>query len=243
MSVHVFAHRGYSGRAMENSMTAFRMAKEANVDGIELDVHLTLDQEVVVIHDETLDRTTTGTGWIGQLSYPQISKYSLLSLPNEIVPKLSDVLELFLDTSVVINTELKNQYIRYSRLLEKVIGIIEYYGMKRRVILSSFHHPCLVELKKQKPSWEIAFLIDCVLYEPWKYAKALDINQLHLHFSAIDQQLLTACSKNDIAIRAYTVNEEKEMLRLASMEIDAIITNYPIRLRRVIDHMGTKVIE
>lgn len=237
MGVQVFAHRGYSGRAMENSMTAFRMAKDTNVDGIELDVHLTLDEEIVVIHDEQLDRTTTGTGWIGELSYAQISKHSILTLSNEIVPKISDVIELFLDTSVVINIELKNQYIRYPQLVGKLIKIIEYYGIENRIIVSSFYHPCLLDLKQQKSSWDIAFLIDCVLFEPWKYAKAVGIDQLHLHYSAIDEHLLTSCRKNGVRVRAYTVNEEKEMLRLASMKIDAIITNYPHRLRRVIDHI------
>lgn len=237
MAVQIFAHRGYSGRVMENSMTAFRLAREANVDGIELDVHLTCDKEIVVIHDETLNRTTTGTGWIGELSYSQIARHSLLTLPAETVPKLSDVIELFLDTSVVINIELKNQYIRYPQLVNKLIEIIEYYGIENRIIVSSFYHPCLLELKQQKSSWDIAFLIDCVLYEPWKYAKAVGIDQLHLHYSAIDEHLLTSCSKNGVRVRTYTVNEEKEMLRLASMEIDAIITNYPLRLRRVIDHI------
>ncbi|MCH5584010.1 glycerophosphodiester phosphodiesterase [Shimazuella sp. AN120528] len=237
MAVQIFAHRGYSGRAMENSLTAFRMAKEAKVDGVELDVHLTLDREVVVIHDERLDRTTTGTGWIGQLSYDQISQHSLLTLPNETVPKLSDVLELFFDTSIVVNIELKNQYIRYPQLAEEVVNLVEYYGMQQRVIVSSFYHPCLIELKKYRPSWNIAFLLDCALYEPWKYAKSLDIHQLHLHYTAIDQQLYSACKNNGVVIRAYTVNEEKEMFRLASIGIEAMITNYPGRLRRVIDHI------
>jgi glycerophosphoryl diester phosphodiesterase len=237
MAVQIFAHRGYSGRAMENSMTAFRMAKEADVDGIEIDVHLTLDKELVVVHDETLDRTTTGTGWIGELSYAQISKYSLLTLPDEIVPKLSDVIELFLDTSVVINIELKNQYIRYPQLVNKLIEVIEYYRVEQKIIVSSFNHPCLLELKQQKPLWNVAFLIDCVLYEPWKYAKSAGIDQLHLHYSAIDEDLVTSCKKNGMKVRAYTVNEEKEMFRLAAMEIEAIMTNYPHRLRRVIDRI------
>lgn len=237
MTVQIFAHRGYSGRAMENSMTAFQLAKEADVDGIELDVHLTLDKEVIVIHDETLNRTTTGTGWIGQLPYSEISKYSLLTLPHERVPKLSDVLELFLDTAIAINIELKNQYIRYPNLVEKVVEIVEYYGMERDVIISSFCHPCLIELQKFRPSWNIALLLDCVLYQPWKYAKSLGIDQLHLHFSAIDEQLSVACKQNGIRVRAYTVNEEIEMNRLALLGIEAMITNHPFRLRRVIDRL------
>ncbi|WP_028775457.1 glycerophosphodiester phosphodiesterase [Shimazuella kribbensis] len=243
MSVQIFAHRGYSSRAMENSMTAFQMAKQANVDGIELDVHLTRDGEIVVIHDESLDRTTTGTGWIGQLSYSQISNYSLLSLENEIVPTLSNVFELFLDKKTRINIELKNQLVPYKGIVEKVIQLIEHYGMEQRVILSSFHHPSLMELKKLRPTWEIAPLIDCVMVKPWKYAKFLGMNQVHLHYSAIDEDVVVQCNQNNIKIRTYTVNQVKDMQRLVELGIDAIITNYPTRLRRVIDHLGDGVIE
>jgi glycerophosphoryl diester phosphodiesterase len=236
MPVQIFAHRGYSGRAMENSMTAFQMAKQAKVDGVELDVHLTRDGEIVVIHDEKLDRTTTGTGWIGKLSYSQISKHSLHSLPNETVPRLASVLELFLDTKTLINIELKNQLIPYAGLGKKVMELVDHYDMKQRVILSSFHHPSLMELKKLQPTWNIALLIDCVMVEPWKYAKFLGIDQLHLHYSAIDEQVVVKCKQNGIKIRTYTINHAKEMQRIAQLDVDAIITNYPTRLRRVIDH-------
>ncbi|MXQ53748.1 glycerophosphodiester phosphodiesterase [Shimazuella alba] len=238
MAVQVFAHRGYSGRAMENSMTAFKLAKEANVDGIELDVHLTKDGEVIVIHDETLERTTTGKGWIEQLTYPEITKYSIATIPKETVPTLSNVLEFFLDTSTVINIELKNQYVRYPALLEKVLQLVEFYRMEHQVILSSFYHPCILELKKLKPAWNLAFLIDCVLVEPWKYSTSLGISQLHLHYSAIDEELIDGCRKYGVLARTYTVNEEKEMNRLVSLGVDAIITNYPTKLRKVIDRKG-----
>jgi glycerophosphoryl diester phosphodiesterase len=238
MAVQVFAHRGYSGRAMENSMTAFELAKEANVDGIELDVHLTKDGEVIVIHDETLDRTTTGKGWIGHLTYTEIAKYSIKNLQNETVPTLASVLELFLDTSIVINIELKNQYVRYPYLLEKVIQLVEYYKLEQRVVFSSFYHPCILELKKRKPAWNLAFLIDCVLVKPWMYATSLGISQLHLHYSAIDEELMDRCRKHDVHVRTYTVNDIKKMHQLVDVGVNAIITNYPTALRQVIDQKG-----
>lgn len=231
----VFAHRGYSGIAMENSLTAFRLAMEANADGVEFDVHLTKDRQVVVIHDETLDRTTTGTGWIKDLTYEQIKRSSLLTLPQETVPTLDQVLEILEGTSMQINIELKNQYIRYNGLIEKVIQTVECYRLAKRVILSSFYHPCLLMVKKLRPTWSVALLFDCALYKPWKYAKYMGIHQLHPHFSVIDEEMMTGCKRHGMIVRTYTVNKEQEMKRLIELGVDAIITNYPLRLRGVID--------
>jgi len=243
MSTQIFAHRGYSAKAMENSMTAFRLAKAISVDGLELDVHLTKDGEVVVIHDETLDRTTTGCGWIYQHTYDELSQFSLKTLPNETIPTLKDVLALFQDTTVKINIELKNHYDRYDGLLEKVIHIIEHYNMEQQIIISSFYHPCLIELKHLRPNWDIALLIDCVLYQPWKYAKDLGFSQLHLHYSAIDEALMIQARKHNVVVRTYTVNHEPEMKRLVLLGVDAIITNYPAKLRSVIEKQGNRMIQ
>jgi glycerophosphoryl diester phosphodiesterase len=239
----IFAHRGYSGVEMENSLTAFALALEAGVDGVELDVHLTLDGQLVVIHDEKLDRTTTGKGWIGEQTYEEISKYSLRTLPHETIPTLAHVLELFLDTSIVINIELKNQYIRYPRLVEKAIHEVERYGLAKRVIVSSFYHPCLLEVQHFRPAWSIALLVDCVMYKPWKYAQYMGIDQLHPHHSSIDEEMMRGCKRHGMTIRTYTVNEEIEMRRLIQLGVDAIITNYPPRLRQVIDQMNDSVVE
>ncbi len=243
MNPLIFAHRGYSGIAMENSLPAFRLAVEANADGVELDIHLTKDGQLIVIHDEKLDRTTTGIGWIKDKTYEQIKQHSLLTLPEETVPTLAQVLELMIDTPMQINIELKNQYIRYTGMVEKVIREIEYYGLANRVIFSSFYHACLVEMKDLHPTWSYALLYDCVLYKPWKYAKYLGFDQLHPHFSAIDEAMMDGCKRHGISVRTYTVNEEADMRRIIQLGVDAIITNYPPRLREVIAQIGDTVVE
>lgn len=243
MKTQIFAHRGYSGKVMENSMSAFQLARAAGVDGIELDVHLTKDGEIVVIHDETLDRTTNGCGWVQQYTYEEISKFTLKTLPNERIPTLKEVLLLFSNTNTLINIELKNQYVRYNGIAKKVIMVIDDFQMENQVIFSSFHHPSLMELKKLRPNGNIALLIDCVLYEPWNYAKTLGFSQLHLHHSAIDEELMIQCKKQGIVVRTYTVNDKKEMERMITLGVDAIITNYPSKLRSVIEKGEDSMIE
>ncbi len=231
----VCAHRGFSAIAPENTLAAFQLAIEEGVDGIELDVHMTRDGEIVVLHDETVDRTTDGTGRVRDLELSEIKrldsgrwfseKYS-----GQAIPTLSEVLELFSQTNLWINIELKNNIVKYPRLEELVVEEIERYGLQDRVILSSFNHYSLHHLKLYRPELELAALLAAGLYEPWVYAGHLGVDGIHPYYPSVTEEMIAECHARGIRVRPYTVDDREQMEKLARAGVDAIITNFPHRL-------------
>ncbi|KJD52754.1 hypothetical protein UZ38_36085, partial [Bacillus amyloliquefaciens] len=136
----IFAHRGASGTFPENTMAAFKQAAAIGADGIELDVQMAKDGRLVVIHDEKLDRTTSLKGYVKDLTYKEIKRgdashrfsEKIGSVP---VPTLEEVFEWAADAEFLLNVELKNSIIRYEGMEEKVMSMIEAYGLQDRIIL------------------------------------------------------------------------------------------------------------
>lgn len=188
----IYGHRGDKGNYPENTLLGFQRAIEKGVDGLELDVHLTKDGEVVVIHDETLDRTTDGTGWIKDLTLKEIKQYSAgrpfthfsaydVSWVNEKVPTLSEVLQFIKPYPVELNIELKTSIIPYIGIEEKVLAIVEQLGHGREVIYSSFHLPTLLRLKQINPNAKIAWLLNEAITIPEDYLNSLGLEAFHLN--------------------------------------------------------------
>lgn len=239
----IFAHRGFSGMAPENTIAAFEKALAAQADGIELDVHLSRDGQLVVIHDETVDRTTNGTGWIKDLTLAELKQLDNGSwfgkdYENEAIPTLAEVLERVADSDLIVNIELKNTIIPYPNLEQKVIGEVERFQMGDRVILSSFRHDSLQEVKKINPSMQVGALYTCGMVDPWVYARYLGVDAIHPHYLAATAEVIAGCHHHGIKVHPYTVNEEKELKRLIRAGADAIITNFPDRLRQLLPGQG-----
>ena len=141
--MYVLAHRGYSGKAPENTMAAFELALAAGADGLELDVHITKDGEVVVIHDHTLERTTNGRGRVEELTYSELAQFDAGSwfgeeFRGQRLPKLSEVCELIRGTDKIFNVELKTG-VGFQTLTEKVAELIVAYDLVHKTIISSFY--------------------------------------------------------------------------------------------------------
>ncbi len=155
----IFAHRGASGHFPENTMLAFEKAIEAGADGIELDVQLTKDGRIVVIHDEKLNRTTTAAGFVKDTAYDVIRSATASANRKEEygdvkVPLLSDVLSWAEKADFLINIELKNSVFRYEGMEEKVLEQIKRFGIEERIILSSFNHESLALCSRLAPEIE-----------------------------------------------------------------------------------------
>nr|WP_054637803.1 glycerophosphodiester phosphodiesterase family protein [Thalassobacillus sp. C254] len=140
---NIFAHRGASITHPENTMTAFQAAVDAGAEGIELDVQLTKDEEVVVIHDNTVNRTTDGFGAVHELTAKEISKLDAgswrdASFRGEKVPLLKDVLEWLTDKDILINIELKKHKPGYETLAQKVTDVIKEHNVQKKIILLPF---------------------------------------------------------------------------------------------------------
>lgn len=229
----IFGHRGAAGSYPENTMISFIEAERVNADGIELDVHLTKDGEVVVIHDETLERTTTGIGYVKDYTLKEIrlldASYKFPDYGVCQVPSLDEVFNWALSNRLVINVELKNSKIVYEGLEEKVIRLIRTYHYENRVILSSFNHQSLEKCKKLAPDIEVAVLYHEKKKDPWLYAKNLGAESIHPNFRVISSSTINMTQENGIAVRPYTVNKQKEIERLLSVGCAAIITDFPER--------------
>ena len=134
MKILNIAHRGYSGKFDENTMIAFRKAIEYRADGIETDVQLSKDNVPVIIHDETLDRTTDGRGYVKDYTLAELKRFRTKS--GEEIPTLKELLELVVDSNLeVLNLELKNSIFPYEGLEEKVLKMIYNYNLKERIII------------------------------------------------------------------------------------------------------------
>jgi glycerophosphoryl diester phosphodiesterase len=192
----IYGHRGAKGMYPENTLLSFKKAIDQGVDGLELDVHLTKDGEVVVIHDETLDRTTNGTGWIKDLTLAEIKQVSAGSKfshfpyyqagwDKEQVPTLKEVLELLEPYHIELNIELKTNDVVYEKIEEKVHELVQKYGSGREVIYSSFHLPTILRMKKIDPAAKIAWLLNEGISLPHDYLNTLELEALHLNKSII----------------------------------------------------------
>ena len=152
----VYAHRGYSGRYPENTMLSFQKAAETGCDGIELDVQLTRDGTVVVIHDEAVDRTTDGTGLVKDYTFEELRKLDAGTIKGGRygfcpVPSFEEYCEWASQYGFVTNVEIKTGVYYYEDIEEKTLEIIKKYHLEDRVMFSSFNHLSLERLKELAP--------------------------------------------------------------------------------------------
>lgn len=229
----IFAHRGYSAKFPENTMKAFYEAEKAGADGIELDVQLTKDGEVVVIHDEKVDRTTDGKGFVWDFSFAEIRKlnagYKFKSLGKEVIPSLREVFEWMSTNKLLCNIELKSIYYPYKGLEGKVISLIHEYNLSERIILSSFNHYSIILSYRMAPNIETAPLLAERLYMPWIYAQSIKARGFHPKYTTMTDEIIKSSMKNGIAVRPYTVNKESAMKKLFDLNCSALITDDPLK--------------
>lgn len=233
----IFAHRGYSGKYPENTMLAFEKAIEVVVDGIELDVQLTKDGEIVIIHDETIDRTTDGSGYVVDYTYEELSKFNATYKFKEMgfnkIPTLREYFELIKNLEIVTNIELKTGINQYLGIEEKVLKLIREYKLEKRVIISSFNHFSVMRMKKLAPDLKYGFLSEDWIIDAGKYTDFHGIQCYHPRFNNLIPEVIEELKKYNLEINTWTVNEEKDMRYLYSKEIDVIITNYPELAKKI----------
>ena len=241
MKTQVWAHRGASAYAPENTLEAFRLAAEMGADGVELDVQLSRDKELVVAHDETIDRVSSGTGYIKDYTLAQLKGFSFNRLfpafKDARIPTLKEVYELLKPTGLTVNVELKTGIILYPDIEKKVLALTAFMGMEDRVIYSSFCHPSLVKIKELDGNSRTGLLysdgwIDAASYGRHTVgADALHPALYHLQ----DLSLIPSARRQGLAVNVWTVNEEQHMEMLVQQGVDAIITNRPDLCRSVVD--------
>lgn len=230
------AHRGFSGAYPENTMLAFMKAVEVGSDGIETDVQLTKDKELVLCHDETVDRTTDGHGLICEYTYNELRRLNAAkkfkgSFKKQSIPTLDEFLQFVKDKNLLINLELKNSIIPYEGMESMVYEKIYKYNLHLNIIVSSFNHYSIKECMNIDRSINVGLLYDCCIYEPYNYCSKLGANALHPSFYSLTEKIVKNAHDISLKINTYTVNEEKDMRHMLELGIDGIITNYPDKLK------------
>jgi len=240
-SVMVVGHRGFSGIAPENTMAAFKKAIEVGSDMIELDVRLSKDGEVVVIHDESLERTTNGKGKVIDLTLDELKKLDAgskfhSSFSGERIPTLKEALELAY-AQVMVNIELKKgNYGKYTilDLADRAHQEVELAGMADKMIFSSFDPDALERVLKKNPSVPVAYLYNRSWNFPREVTEGRPFPILNCRKSVLTKENISRAHQEGIQIGVYTLYTEEEMEKFIEMKVDAIITDYPDRLINIL---------
>lgn len=189
--MRIWAHRGCSQRYPENTLLAFEKAIELeNLEGIELDIQLTKDGEVVVIHDERVDRTTEGIGYVKDYTLAELKKLHIYAGagPSRSIPTMGEVLDLLeprLKAGMKLNIELKNSIFPYEGMEEKIIEMMNKKGLEKSVVYSSFYALSLEKIRELEPTAKIGVLdsrvSDCLVK-----LKGCGADALHPFWKEID---------------------------------------------------------
>lgn len=234
----VWAHRGASGYAPENTLEAFKLAVEMGADGVELDVQLTKDNQIVVIHDEWIDRTSNGKGWVKDMTLEELRKYNYNKTHPEYehadIPTLREVYELLKPTGLTVNVELKTGVVFYDDLERKVIELTKEMGMEDRVLYSSFNHYTCVKIHELEPEAYVGFLYSDGIIDIAPYAKNHGANALHPALYNLQYpNYMKDAAQNGLDVNVWTVNEPEHLVMASQMKVNALITNYPDRALKI----------
>lgn len=227
-----FAHRGFSGKYPENTMLAFEKAIDAGADGIELDVQLTKDGEIVVFHDETVDRTTNGSGKVKDLTLEEIKSLDASYIYTgkfgiNRIPTLHEYFELVKDTNIVTNIEMKTGNYEYKAMEPLLYEMICQYHLEDKVLISSFNHYTILRMREIAPELEYGFLTEDWIIDVGSYLNKHKIKHFHPNFHNLVPEVLKELAEYNIKVNCYTVNDPKDVISLASKKVNAIIGNFP----------------
>lgn len=250
----VWAHRGASGAAPENTLAAFQKAADLGADGVELDIQLTKDGEIVVIHDEIVDRTTNGKGWVKDYTFEDLRKldasYQNIQQDGAVIrqarkfeeyhdlqiPTMREVFELLKPTGLTINIELKTGIIFYPGLEEKILKLTKEMGMEDRVIYSSFNHSTIAKIHELNPEAKTGFLYADGTIDMPEYGKAHGVTALHPALYNVQYpQFMEKCKAAGLKVNVWTINRPEYVEMAKAAHVDAVITNYPDMAREVLE--------
>lgn len=220
-AIMVIGHRGAKGLCPENTRTAFLKAVELGCDALELDVHLTADGELAVIHDATLERTTDGKGPVASHTMEQIRR--LDAGGGERVPTLSEVLDLLAAEAIRIQIELKGPGVE-----EAAARTVREHGMEKRVTFTSFHHRRVLEAGRRCPGATRGLLVTCSPVDPVGLLATAGADNLHVNQERIDGELVEAVRRGGKRIVAWgSIVAPEVMDRMIELGVDAIGSDRP----------------
>jgi len=241
----IFAHRGASSHAPENTLAAFHLAIDHGAKAIELDVQLTRDQEVVVFHDTKLNRTTDGSGRIRSHSLHEIKQYNAgisfsPAYQNEKVPSLAEVLDL-MPPEILINIELKNLHAPLDDLPARTAAVIADFNAQDRVLISSFNVIALRNFARADASIPLGLLLPSSFsakFYSHLLAFLINIRTIHLSYKSLSPQLVARFKQAGKLVFSYTLNHTQDILTALEMGIDGFFTDDPGFAYRLLTQKG-----
>ncbi len=233
----VIGHRGVPDMAPENTIESFEKVLELNLDGFELDVQLTKDNIPVVIHDEKVDRTTDGKGFVKDYNYKDLRKLDAGSYYNSKykgakIPALEEVLELISGKDIYFNIEIKSGIIRYINIEEKIIELLEKYDYINNTVLSSFNHYSLVKCKNINKELKTGIIYISGIVDPWEYAEKIKADFLHPLKYSFDLQIVKSAHESKIGIFPYVINDVNLAKKMKSWGVDGIFSDCPLKIKQ-----------
>jgi glycerophosphoryl diester phosphodiesterase len=236
----IIAHRGASGHAPENTQAAFERAVQLGAGFIETDLHLTRDAQFVAIHDAALERTTNGRGSVRDFTLAELrrldaGKWFDREYMGQRIPTLDEVLEFARKNDVIFYLEVK--YDAAWGMHHSLVAALQKAENAARTIVISFDQTTLAALRRVDASIMMGFLADEPGTDYVKDALELGARQLCPQAALVTQELVERAHGADLQVATWTVDDAEEMRRVIATGVDGIMTNFPDRLRAVIEDM------
>jgi glycerophosphoryl diester phosphodiesterase len=237
----IFAHRGSSAYAPENTIAAFKLAVDQHADAIEMDATLSADHQVVVIHDDRVDRTTNGTGLVKSLNLSELKYLDAGSKFNpkyhsERIPTLAEVFKI-IGQQIFINVELKNYTSPTDDLPDRVIAHVKEFGLESSVMLSSFNILALIRARSLLPKIPLGLITISGMASLTLYSKLVRFSPLfafHPNYMDVTPKLIHTIHRANARLHTYTVNQADIMRQLIIAGVDGIITVDPLLAQKVL---------
>lgn len=228
----VYAHRGASGHAPQNTISAFKMGINMGAKGIETDIQLSADGIPIIIHNDDIDNLSNGTGACNSMTLKELRKYDFGSwfsdkFIGEKIPTLEEVIQLVEKEDIILNIEIKGGFVKYPEIEEKALALVEKYSLVDKVIISSFNHYSIMKIKELNKNIKTAPIYSLGLALPWKYAKMINANNIHPKFTSINKDIVDMCHQNNIQVNCWTPNTKEDIISCINLGVDGIVTNYP----------------
>ncbi|WP_426486608.1 glycerophosphodiester phosphodiesterase [Flavobacterium sp. 2] len=221
------AHRGAKAYEPENTLQAFQKALDLNSDGIELDVHLSADGNVIVIHDETIDKMTNGKGAVNSFSLQELKSFSIAEKHQ--IPTLKEVFDV-VNKKCFINIELKS-----AAALTKVVSLIDEYVSEKgwnyeHFIVSSFDWNALLEVHNLDSKIPIGVLTETDLNLALAFAETIKAKAIHPYYHLLNRENVQEMQQKGFLVLPWTVNIEEDIQKIKSYNVNGIISDFPDKI-------------
>ena len=223
------AHRGLAGLYPENTRLSFEKALDYKPDAMEMDVQMTKDGELVVFHDEELGRMTRGVrGWVKNYTLDELKQLDIrgdFDVPVQRILTLDEYFDLVDSSDIKTFVELKNSFIVYSGMEEKVLEVISAHKQREKCIVYSANHFSVMNFKAKAPDIEVCFPFDNWVFDRGSYCEKYGVTMTIPYYLSLTKQDIEDFHEHGVRVYPWTVDDPKDMKVMSEMGVDGMLTN------------------